>query len=729
MTTMGTKSRLYTLAKQAMANLTDADILESPEFSQYLQDTSKNIIAGTGEYLRRQGYAISDGEIQHRASTQVQIVNSEIPNDGWTDGMKISINLNGAGFSGESAILEKIQNGYATTIHEDGHILFTDFGERNKWRRNLEKSIWYPKAPENYEGSFLQAVFDCNNKYVTEILNDIRNCIEDGFIENELSLEFPGTVKQVLRKKVDEMFDEVTPFDEHLDGAATILAALHNQILVCAKSGKMKLGQYNGPCLLYLEEIKKEIESARYDRNFLNRLTATNAVGLLFFECVKIVCGDKLPDKNQMPEQPQSSGSNEPDDSGSGNSSDSEESSGEGGNDSQGGNPSGAESGEEATDNGTKETFPKDIEDILKQLISSILESRNEVGTEISSCGSRASIFGPAKQDGAFQNSLPVPSGDSANKNASSGDEGNSKSGSGEDADTAMASLLQRLKKEISERIAEESLEKERLRHQQAEAKDVTLHRNPVVTQEYIAEYNRLASNALPVSRKLQRGILELFQTRREGSTNRNLFMGKRFEANKVVNRSGRYFMKRNLPTERPKLRVDVLVDTSGSTEGMTIYASILTCIAVEDFCRNLGVANRIMSYASEYSRCDCTLLVEPEKITNTDKYRIVGMRACGGTPTLTAVRFALNSLYDANEEYKLLIVITDGTGSDNHGDALKQEVKKAKRRGISVVAAGIGSCKKGIEYEFGEENFMDISDLGLMPKKLCSLIKRMMPL
>lgn len=726
---MGTKSRLYALAKQVQSNLTDADILEAPEFAQYLQDTSKNIIAGTGEYLRRQGYEISDGEIQYRASTQVQVINSEIPNDGWTDGMKISINLNGSGFSGNSTILEKIQNGYATTVHEDGHILFTDFRERNKWRQRLDSAAWYPKEPEGYEGSFLQAVFDYNNKYVAEILNDIRNCIEDGFIENELCLEFPGTVKQVLRKKVEEMFERVTPFDEHLTCPADILSALHNQILVYAKSGKMKLGRYEGPCLSYLEEIEKTIEAVRYDRNPLNRLNATNAVGLLFFECVKAVCGENLPDKDQQQNpqnQQQTQSSDEPDDSSSGGPSDNTEESSD-----KGGNSSNAESGEDKTTVGeTSEMSPQDIEDILKQLISALKENRKKMGNDISSGTLTASIFGPVQQNGTFkQPSEEDPQSNRDNSGNESENEGGNEANDGENIDAAMASILKRLKKEISKRLAEEQLEKERLRYQQTKTEDVTLHRNTVVTPDYIAEYNRLAPEVLPVSRKLQRGILEIFKTRREGSTNRNLFMGKRFEANKVVNRSGRYFMKRNLPTERPKLRVDVLVDTSDSTEGMTIDASILACIAVEDFCRNLGVANRIMSYASEYSWCDCTLLVEPEKITGTDKYRIVGMRACGGTPTLTAVQYALTSLYDADEEYKLLIVITDGTGSDDHDGALKQEVKKAKRRGITVVAAGIGSCRKGIEREFGKENFMDISNLELMPKKLCSLIKRMMPL
>lgn len=723
---MGNKSRLYALAKQAQETLSDKDVMQSPEFVRYLQDTSKNIIAGTGSYLRRQGYAISDFEINSRAKTVVQVVNSEIPNNGWTTGMAISINTNGVGFKQANTCVEKVKTGYGTVIHEGGHIIFTDFQQLNYWNQQLHAGTLFPKEPDGYRGSFMETVFQQNRNAVIEILDDIQNCMEDGFIESELCLEFPGTIKQILQERLQAMVRRVPAFDAQLQQPEDILDVLHNQILIYAKAGQMKLGRYSGPCMPYLEQIRQVIDSVRYDKNFDNRLDGANKVCVLYFECIKTVCGDSIP-KNQPKQNPQNTGDSGSSDSGEGNDSSGENSMSDDKNEPENG-----------SDSQPRNLTPKDIENILNKLVSKIKDKRKEMGNEMVSTGMTKSIFGtsnnPAsksEQEGDSDEDDSSGEDGSANDGNSSSQQGQGSSDEDENskADAAMASLLERLKKEIAQRRAEEQLEKERLNNQQQSTKSVKLYRKTAVTQEEIQEYNRLAPRVLPVSRRLQRSILELFKNRRDGSTNRNLFMGQRFEANKVINQSGRYFMKKNLPTERPKLRVDVLVDTSGSTVGKTIQASILTCIAIEDFCRNLSITNRIMSYTSDDTNCDCHLMVEPEKITNTDKYRIVSMIARGGTPTLAAVQYALDSLYGADEEYKLLIVITDGTGSDNHNDALQEEVKKAKRRGISVIAAGIGESKSGIQKEFGRDNFMDISDLDLMPKRLCSLIKRMMPL
>ena len=78
--------------------------------------------------------------------------------------------------------------------------------------------------------------------------------------------------------------------------------------------------------------------------------------------------------------------------------------------------------------------------------------------------------------------------------------------------------------------------------------------------------------------------------------------------------------------------------------------------------------------------------------------------------------------------DVRLLIVITDGGSADNYiindkERCIDRMIRVLRKDNVIVVAAGIGSDRAQVEAEFGD-NFLDITDINMMPEQLVELIK-----
>ena len=256
------------------------------------------------------------------------------------------------------------------------------------------------------------------------------------------------------------------------------------------------------------------------------------------------------------------------------------------------------------------------------------------------------------------------------------------------------------------------------------------------VGAENVAAYDEAMKELGPISRDLQRGIARVLKERREEGKRKNLPFGRRLEVSSIVHNDGKYFSRNKLPTESPKLGVALLVDESGSTGGDLIKAATRASLVVEDFCRELDIPHIISGYTSSYnSMAQIISYAEPGTVDGNDKYRITGMKARGGTPTKAALLYMLQRLRKMPVDVRLLIVISDGQSGDNRdpkiGDSVALEnkpirriIRDANKEDTIIVAAGIGQDKNEVGREFGEENFMDISNLDDMPEQLIALIK-----
>lgn len=96
------------------------------------------------------------------------------------------------------------------------------------------------------------------------------------------------------------------------------------------------------------------------------------------------------------------------------------------------------------------------------------------------------------------------------------------------------------------------------------------------------------------------------------------------------------------------------------------------------------------------------------------------------------ALRILAEKLVKAPQNTKLLISISDGqpkavpdyTGELANND-MKQVIQEYSRKGILFLAAAIGQDKETICDIYGQERFLDITDLRQLPVRLVQIIAR----
>lgn len=113
-----------------------------------------------------------------------------------------------------------------------------------------------------------------------------------------------------------------------------------------------------------------------------------------------------------------------------------------------------------------------------------------------------------------------------------------------------------------------------------------------------------------------------------------------------------------------------------------------------------------------------------------TDK--LVTMKARQNNRDGATLRIAATKLSQQAATTKLMLVISDGQPKalpDYTGKKAKQDIQEVlsefERQGVVFVSAAIGQDKEEIKEIYGENRFLDITDLNEFPKQLIQLISR----
>lgn len=96
------------------------------------------------------------------------------------------------------------------------------------------------------------------------------------------------------------------------------------------------------------------------------------------------------------------------------------------------------------------------------------------------------------------------------------------------------------------------------------------------------------------------------------------------------------------------------------------------------------------------------------------------------------ALRVLSEKLSGAPQSTKLLISLSDGQpkampdySGNSAAEDMKQIIKEYNRKGVIFLAAAIGQDKDAICQIYGQERFIDISDLKQLPIRLVQIIAR----
>lgn len=709
--------RVSELAADKRKNMSPKKFFESGEYALYLKKKAANIISGSFHELRKQGFNVSEQE-EKKIIRSLNVVSVWDPNSTDTAycehspyGYTIFIN------TGNDLILRAqdldAMHWCVTGLlyHEIGHLLYTDYPSLRAWMNQMSKGRFFPVNPSRIgtvTGVGLEAALDDEEKrgLIVSCGSQLANCLEDGYIEDEIRAAFPGKGRSALASINDILIEGALSLEEaDKDEEKSDIEKIFAQILLYAKFNEMNIGEYQGDLLDPIYEAVEIIDDARGKRDPLARLEAANEL---------LCCIWQYAENELQEEQQEESGSQD----GSGKT----QGSSGGQMQSQGG--SGQGSGGAGS---------------LADKLNKIAQSINKKGKDTTN-GTHESIANPnkAKNAGAQSN----VSGSFAQGGNGKGAGGSGASGIGSDVDMSAAKReVSNITQKIAQNEAMRQAEKERTEQMNKEGQkmdisdlgingtvSVSVQRAASVSESNKAVYEEEIKAFSALSKDLQRDIKRILKDRREGGKKKNLYFGKRLEVMSILHDDCKYFSRNKLPTETPRLGVGVLVDESGSTSGALINAAMSTSIIIEDFCRQLSIPHIINGYTTGAKDCVIFSYAEPDEIDDSNRYRLTGMNARGGTPTKTALAYMLKRMKKLPVDIRLLIVITDGQSYDNGLNASGEReittlIKNAKKDKTIVVAAGIGNDRSSVKAEFGE-NFMDISVLQDMPMQLIELIK-----
>lgn len=189
--------------------------------------------------------------------------------------------------------------------HELGHVLHTDFLAEQTRMNYFASYRWYPHPPElktaedaRREKAFWDYVKSepQNLDMAQTVAHHISNVIEDGYIENRMLVDFPGTLGyglEKLRERHYEMISTVTQLiEEEQDGNRHIFESILQILLSYAKFGEIKYGDepFSDERIQAVFSLISDVDGALLNSSGKERLGAANMILVRCWDYIEGFC-------------------------------------------------------------------------------------------------------------------------------------------------------------------------------------------------------------------------------------------------------------------------------------------------------------------------------------------------------------------------------------------------------------------------------------------------------
>lgn len=679
-----------------------------------------------------------------------------------TDNMLIRINAGNSMVTKVKGRENRYQIVCGMFAHELGHVLYTDFLAAQTHTNYLGSYRWYPYPPDlkttadarNEKAFWNYVKTDPKNLEMVQMVSHyISNVIEDGYIENRMLNNFPGTLGYGLEKLREQHFEHietVTQLIENEDEGKHIFESILQIMLSYGKFGEIKYGDepLSDERIQSVFGLITDIDSALMSKSGKDRLNVVNMVLVRCWDYIESFCEEC---KKRQEEAEASGGSTSlaetlsevlgaiagGSEMGEGNSTPVPEASGE--------TEESATAGKRAQTHADAENEDDSQTDSkTEENPSGSGESDNSSDEDAIPLNGRNSGSGKEETSDTEQGRIPYHQSESLSEPVGGSVEKN-EDYEREHYDRAAADI-ERLLDKMAEKAACEQLENERIQELNDVAQNISygnihegvpirINRIASVDEELIEQYNAIAGPLINISRQLQKSLQKQLKENRRGGKLTGLIMGRRLDVHALCRNDGKVFYKNNLPNEIPELAVGLLLDESGSmcSCDRCTYARA-SAIILYDFCQSLDIPVMVYGHSTDYTDVGNTVALysyaEFDGFDHDDKYRMMDIAARGSNRDGAALRFVAEQLSKRPEAVKILILVSDGQPADSgySGSAAEEDLRGIKqeyqRKGILFVAAAIGDDKQNIERIYGD-SFMDISDLKQLPTKLTAVVKR----
>lgn len=294
------------------------------------------------------------------------------------------------------------------------------------------------------------------------------------------------------------------------------------------------------------------------------------------------------------------------------------------------------------------------------------------------------------------------------------------------------ASDMEAYDKEIKRELTKEA--RQIMKGTMHEKEGLIVHRPKFELKAQEAE--QIRQQVLPIVETLSRQILDLLENDESTTYQKGKYEGQRFNASRVAYNDLGYFDKKNPPHEQPSLAVALRIDESGSMiRDERIEAAKKAAIAIAEFAKRVNIPLMIYGDTADVSTREKTSIFSYKEFSDDFQWldeKLVTMKPRQNNRDGASLRLIANKLSQESATTKLLVSISDGQPKalpDYTGKKAREDIQSVlseyDRQGVIFVAAAIGQDQKEIKEIYGENRFIDMTDINELPQQLIQLIAR----
>ena len=719
------RAKVRKLALDKKSKLTARDVLMSEELKSYLSSLAVSMGNGAGE-------------------TNAIIVDGGGPDapSGYTNGTRMYLNCTSHKLDYFDNLEGKFLGFMGTFFHEKAHDLFNDFNEFRNAMRYIDSGHFYGEKPRNMNAKqeadwtdmedALQAPH--TRQIFQTVFKDLDNIIADRHDEDSLIDAYGAFVGESLylsrqAKQADADFFESEVHKVNTGEQDELVFMTNNMFQLCLFDEVLARSQKTVETSDYWQSIEKIQEHARIacaTDDISRRFSEMNWMLLYFWPYIRNAIQKLQDQKNQQ--QGSSATQQNPNGSGSGNDQNQN---------TQGNQGSQLQSGQGG--NNQQPTSSISADDV-QQLLNALNKGTGNLGSNPAPQNHHSSDIAITRR--ANERNGKVPEKNQAGAKAAT--DAMSKQGK-----EAVYQALNSITSEIAQNQAEDELEGEASAvlvdavtavNDAGSHKGIKINTDRVlgVTASDVNNYNMIMEELRPVSRRLQKQMLDALRDLKDGYVQRHKQFGRTIIPSDAYRPDQRFFANKKLPQDLPDMALSVLVDHSGSMGGNRIESAMKASLLLHDFCTGLNIPIAVAGHNAERGVCvNYYIYADYEQISNKDRYRaarmaaaLTKMRANNCNRDGAALTISAKLLEKRQEEVRLLIIISDGRpndegyGGEEAAKDIQNIVKQCKQRGIEVLACAIGDDKENIAAIYGD-SFIDITDLSKLPKTLVDIVKK----
>ena len=761
---------LRRLLNEAKDKMTDEEFFTSKVMKQHFE----SIIEGVCKTFKR-----------HIA---IRIIN-EGSSVASTNGNTITVNLNNDWIKGQPTRLDRYYIIVGIILHECGHILYTDFGLLGKCFDALTMNKLFPII--DYSETLSECFEGNMGRRFLNIYQSLENCVEDGHIEKRVIKHVPGygeCLLKVRRLHLTEM--GLVTYQQALEKAKETgkklnrIECLTSLVLMYAKFGVDNTGDVTDDLTDVFFKMTPHIDEATGTNNAVTRMREINII----FDMLIDFISDEIENKNKEEEKPEpeddSSESPDPseeddeedkspepfekddkedessdsseedkeeDEEENDSSADSSESSSaeesdepaspsvsEDGDDSEADSESSeADASEDTAESEKTESgmSKEEKEKALEEALSSLGDICDEMSDKTEHSDVPTSPVSEDDTDFEADGTTPEEGADFVPTNEDGPEEWDL---SYLEDCAAEEELAIATKKQIVKAMTKNADDTRKGRTD----KFPSIQEYVEPDEEAIDMFNKEHEELDRIARRVKKNLDKVIKERQKGDKQNGLYTGKQLDSAHTYRKDKRIFANKILPEDVPDMEVCVLVDCSGSMCcGSRMDQSRKCAYITWKFCQYMDIPCSVYGHTTDAypeKHVVMTCVAHPGNLDKDDEKRIFMLRPEYDNRDGWAVNFCAEALSKSSATSRMLLIISDGLpAAVGYGEALgkrdcQEVVKRYKKKGISVITAGIDDCAEDIKSLYVDgvspkdaAKFLDYSDMTQLPRAFATIIKK----